>query len=73
MSAELINRLGVIAYGDNIIADALENLGGALTYSEDRDSHSVRLTVSNGKIEAIVRFYEPNVGWHIHEAFLKIA
>jgi len=73
MSAELINRLGVVVYGDNIIANALENLGEASSYSEERDSHSVRVTVSNGKIEAIVRFYEPNVGWHIHERLLKIA
>lgn len=75
---DLIQRLGYVVYGDNLIVNALENATTAtltdepkVIYSEDEDSHSLRLTASKDSIVASVRMYVEGSGWQMHERVIK--
>lgn len=75
---DLIQRLGYVAYGDNLIVNALENANtGVLTdepvviYSEEKDSHSLTLTATKESILASVRMYVEGAGWQMHERIIK--
>lgn len=59
-----INRLGADGYCQNIIVNAIENMGDSAGYRFDSDDYTVILERQEGKIHATVRMYSKETGWY---------
>jgi hypothetical protein len=69
-----IQRLGFEAWADNLIVNALENLGNMPAPSLDMDEGDVTLIIrTDGKeATATVRAYVADSGWHYHDRVIKL-
>lgn len=63
---ELINRQGIDAYCQNIIVNAIENMGNDLGYRIDNEDYTLILERVEGKLYATVRMYTKDTGWYTY-------
>ena len=67
-----VSRLGFDLWAQNIIVNAIENLGdNKQDYSEENAQVFVSLKFNKGMIVCAVRAYVPNHGWEFYETEVK--
>jgi uncharacterized metal-binding protein len=68
-----IQRLGFTAWADNLIVNAIEDLGDKRPYDYDVESEDVTIVLRQigDEITATVRAYVPGLGWHYHDRVIK--
>jgi uncharacterized metal-binding protein len=69
-----IQRLGFTAWADNLIVNAIEDLGDKRPYDYDVESEDVTIVLRQigDEITATVRAYIPGQGWYYHDRTIKI-
>lgn len=71
-----IQRLGFEAWADNIIVNVVENImsrpAGPYEFSSEEEDVTVCVRLRDGEINATVRAYIPNKGWHYHDRVIKV-
>lgn len=70
---EQVERLGFAVWADNIIVNAVENMGGRFADHESgTDDCRVVIRIVGGDCMATVRAYVPGHGWQYHDRVIKL-
>lgn len=69
-----IQRLGFTAWADNLIVNAIEDLGVKRPYHYDVESEDVTIVLRQigDEVTATVRAYIPGSGWYYHDRVIKM-
>lgn len=69
----LIQRQGFEAWADNIIVNAIEELGTTpFEYVAEENDVTVHIRLQDGSVSATVRAYVPCKGWQYHDRVIKM-
>jgi len=67
-----INRLGFEAWANNLIVNAIENIGDkTVDYTDENAQFFLSIKWKNGIAHCAVRVYVPSTGWEFHELEYK--
>ena len=69
-----IQRLGFNAWADNLIVNAIEDLGVKRPYHYDVENEDVTIVLRQigDEVTATVRAYIPGHGWYYHDRVIKM-
>ena len=71
---DMVNRLGFPVWADNLIVNAIEDMGGLPTDGGfSTDDCTVVVRVHDGKALFTVRAYVEGLGWQYHDRVINIA
>ena len=66
-----VNRLGFEAFADNLIVDAMENMGKSTEYKVESDNFSLVIRYNGPDAHAMLRAYVKGMGWKETERTFK--